>query len=105
MSRMRTQSRCCRMWNCRLLALGMFVATAPFSWSQDQSNPLVVKASERAFAPPLSQIAPRTARPGQSVALVDDEDGMKMHAPHAAAPVQDAVLQAPALVDNAGLAA
>jgi Divergent InlB B-repeat domain len=93
------------MWNCRILALGMFVATAPFSWSQDQSNPLVVKASERAFAPPLSQLAPRTARPGQSVALADDEDGMRMHAPRAAAPVQDAVLQAPALVDNAGLAA
>lgn len=39
-------------------AFGVLLAGASFSWAQGQSHAVVVKAGKRAFAPPLSQMAP-----------------------------------------------
>jgi hypothetical protein len=100
MSKMRLRSL-----NCVALVVGMLVAGASISWAQTASNVVVVKAARHVFAAPLSQMMP--IPPGsRRLSLLSDEDGLPMHRPRAASPVQDAVLQGPPdTTPDAGLSA
>jgi len=71
---------------------GMFLAAASCSWGQDQSHPVVVKASRQAFAPPLSQLIPIPPR-SQSSADEDEEHDLPLRKAHGASLVKDSVLQ------------
>ena len=60
-----------------ILVSGLLVANIPFGWAQGQSHPVVVKAAKRAFAPPLSQMAPRPPAAGGR----PDDDHMRSRGP------------------------
>jgi hypothetical protein len=81
-----------RSLNCWALFVGVFLAATPFSWAQGQSNVVVVKATKRAFAPPLSQLVP-IAPQSHPVSSPSDDGDLPMRRPRATAPVQDSILQ------------
>ena len=87
MVKMQIRLRC--RW---LLALGVFLAGAPFAWTQSQSHPVVVRATKHAIAPPLSQMAPLPV-PSSPTGMVTDDDRLVVHRTYTTRPVQDAVLQ------------
>ena len=75
-----------------VLAFGVLLAGASFSWAQGQSHAVVVKAAKRAVSAPLSQMAPLP--PGSSAGrLAPDDDRMVVRRSVATGPVQDAALQ------------
>jgi len=75
-----------------ILAPGLLLTGVPFGWAQGQSHAVVVKASKRAFSPPLSQMAlSSSASSGRH--LVEDDDRMSLPRPVAARTEPDAVLQ------------
>lgn len=73
-----------------ILASGLLLAGASFSWAQAQSHVMVVKAARRAFSPPLSQMAPL---PPKSPGRNSDSDERTLRGRHAARTMPDAAVQ------------
>ena len=76
-----------------ILACGLLLAGASFSWAQGQSHPIVVRALKHAVAPPLSQMESIPAPSGQMSSPDDDDDRLLIHGPRATSPAPDSVLQ------------
>jgi hypothetical protein len=76
-----------------ILASGLLLAGASFSWAQGQPHPMVVKAVKHAVAPPLSQMESIPAPSGQMSSPDDDDDRLQIHAPRATSPAPDSVRQ------------
>jgi len=76
-----------------ILASGILLAGVTSTWAQVESHAVVVRATKRAFSPPLSQIAPLPpAAGGQS--SDPDAGGMRLRRAVAPRTVQDAALSA-----------
>jgi hypothetical protein len=78
-----------------LLVIALF-SEAPSGWAQVQSHFVVVKAAKRAFAPPLSELAPIPPRSEQASLLADDDDDRLSVRRPSSIKVQDSALQASA---------
>jgi hypothetical protein len=75
------------------IVVGIFLV-ASFSWAQGPSSAIVVKATGRAFAPPLSQMVPVPPRSEHLSSFSDgDDDRLTMHRPRTTGPARDSVLQ------------
>ena len=74
------------------LVIGLLPAAGSFSWAQSQSRAVVVQATKRAFAPPLSQSMPIPPQSDQlSSGLPEDELAIDVR--HRTSLVQDSVIQ------------
>ncbi len=78
-----------------ILASGLLLAAASFSWAQGQSKAFVVKAARHAVAPPLSQMKSIPAPSAEMNSRDDDDDRLLIHGPRGTSPAPDSVLQGP----------
>ncbi len=75
------------------LLLAGVLAGASFSWAQGPPRPVLVQAVKHAVAPPLSQMEPIPAPPGQTSSPEEDDDKLLIRRPRATRPAPDSVLQ------------
>ena len=74
--------------------IGILGTTTPLGWAQGHSNPVVVRATRHAYAPPLSQMAPIPPETQPAFAEENEDERTTTYTPNPRGLVQDAALQA-----------